>query len=140
MVKIEKLDAQHILPDSLVGMSVEEVTQLLGKLPQTNYLKDYNYIVYWLGPESGLCVDSILMSIYGQNLTRLQESLGQHRKVNFLRNSKFIKELNRSERFCAPLIFQNQKRACPIMMTSLKIILKTLLPSGKKLEGEKLLN
>ena len=55
-----------LLHYSLVGMSVEEVTQLLGKPPQTNYFKDCNY-VYWLGPESGLGVDSEWLCIKFEN-------------------------------------------------------------------------
>lgn len=50
---LRDLLSQH----KLIGMSVEDINQLLGSPPKTSYFKDYDY-VYWLGPERGLGVDS----------------------------------------------------------------------------------
>ena len=42
----------------LQGMSREDIEQLLGKPPPTNYFREYEY-VYWLGPERGfISIDS----------------------------------------------------------------------------------
>lgn len=42
----------------LEGMSRQDIEQLLGKPPQTNYFREYEY-VYWLGPERGfISIDS----------------------------------------------------------------------------------
>lgn len=56
-IKIKMVDdlfSRH----QLIGMRVDEVEEILGKPPQTNYFKDYDY-VYWLGPErSTFSIDS----------------------------------------------------------------------------------
>lgn len=47
----------------LVGMRDNEIEELLGRPPQTNYFKDYDY-VYWLGPErSSFGIDSEWLGI-----------------------------------------------------------------------------
>lgn len=50
---LQNLLTQH----KLIGMTVEDINQLLGAPPKTSYFRDYDY-VYWLGPERGLGVDS----------------------------------------------------------------------------------
>lgn len=56
---VEDLFSAH----KLVGMSIKEVEELLGKPPKTGYFKDYDY-VYWLGPErSVLGIDSEWLGI-----------------------------------------------------------------------------
>ena len=50
---LRDLLSQH----KLIGMTVENINQLLGSPPKTSYFRDYDY-VYWLGPENGLGVDS----------------------------------------------------------------------------------
>jgi len=62
---------QRMLPDllkkhKLMGLKVEEINQLLGKPPNSNYFKDYDY-VYWLGPERGMGVDSEWLGIKFSN-------------------------------------------------------------------------
>jgi len=60
---VDDLMSRH----KLVGMSVNEVEELLGKPPTTGYFKDYDY-VYWLGPErSVLGVDSEWLGIKFQD-------------------------------------------------------------------------
>jgi hypothetical protein len=51
---------------TLQGMSRDEIENLLGKPPKTDYFKDYDY-VYWLGPEKGMGVDSEWLGIQFNN-------------------------------------------------------------------------
>lgn len=47
----------------LIGMTQTKIDEILGKPPQTEYFKDYDY-VYWLGPErSALSIDSEWLGI-----------------------------------------------------------------------------
>lgn len=47
----------------LIGMTQSNIDEFLGKPPQTEYFKDYDY-VYWLGPErSALSIDSEWLGI-----------------------------------------------------------------------------
>lgn len=47
----------------LIGMTQTKIDEILGKPPQTEYFKDYDY-VYWLGPErSSLSIDSEWLGI-----------------------------------------------------------------------------
>lgn len=51
---------------TLQGMSRDEIENLLGKPPKTEYFKDYDY-VYWLGPEKGMGVDSEWLGVQFNN-------------------------------------------------------------------------
>ncbi len=56
---VDDLTAHH----TLVGMPQKQIDQLLGKPPQTNYFKEFDY-VYRLGPERGLIgIDSEWLGI-----------------------------------------------------------------------------
>ena len=47
----------------LIGMTQSNIDEILGKPPQIEYFKDYDY-VYWLGPESSaLSIDSEWLGI-----------------------------------------------------------------------------
>lgn len=51
----------------LIGMSREQIDNLLGVPPQTEYFAEYDYI-YWLGPErSFISIDSEWLCIKFQN-------------------------------------------------------------------------
>lgn len=55
----KQIMVDHLLSKyQLVGMTQAKIDELLGKPPQTEYFKDYDY-VYWLGPErSAFGIDS----------------------------------------------------------------------------------
>lgn len=60
---VDDLLSQHML----VGYTIEQVDQLLGKPPKTYYFKNYDY-VYWLGNErSAMSADSEWLGIKFQN-------------------------------------------------------------------------
>lgn len=47
----------------LIGMSIKDVDELLGKPPKSSYFRDYDY-VYWLGPERNFAgIDSEWLGI-----------------------------------------------------------------------------
>lgn len=50
---------------NLVGMNKEKIIELLGESPSTNYFKEPNNLVYWLGPERGfISIDSEWLIIW----------------------------------------------------------------------------
>lgn len=51
-IKINMID-DLLKKHELIGMSMMEIEDLLGRPPQTGYFKDYDF-VYWLGPERGV--------------------------------------------------------------------------------------
>ncbi len=53
--------------NNLIGMSKNEVNDLLGVPPKTEYFSNYDY-VYWLGPERGfMSIDSEWLVIKFEN-------------------------------------------------------------------------
>lgn len=51
----------------LIGMNTEEIAELIGVPPKTDYFKDYDY-VYWLGPErNAFGIDSEWLGLKFQN-------------------------------------------------------------------------
>ena len=52
---------------TLIGMTKEQINELLGVPPETSYFREYDY-VYWLGPERGLfSIDSEWLVIKFEN-------------------------------------------------------------------------
>ena len=61
-IKIKMVD-DLLKKHQLIGMNKNDLEDLLGKPPKTDYFKDYEY-VYWLGPERGLFgIDSEWLAI-----------------------------------------------------------------------------
>ncbi len=61
-VKINMID-DLLKKHELIGMSMKEIEDLLGRPPQTGYFKEYDF-VYWLGPERGVfSIDSEWLGI-----------------------------------------------------------------------------
>lgn len=61
-IKLKMVD-DLLSKHQLIGMSVNNIEELLGKPPQTNHFKDYDY-VYWLGLErSAFGIDSEWLAV-----------------------------------------------------------------------------